>query len=330
MKRRFKALLLSVLLILLVLPIRAYAHPGRTDSNGGHTDSDTGDYHYHHGYPAHDHYDMDGDGIIDCPYDFDDQTGENRGSSGGSTNGYANQSSNYSSGNISGSSSPETPTQQLHKGENGVPSWVYWLFAGQAVVIIGLIISNSSKKDTIRIMESCQQKELEAVRKSCETKIAEKKASDEELQTIRSDIEEARKIRKALLVEQHDCLDEISLLNKEILKLRRVRCWAKAAPLDISFSKTGKPVYWKPNMKKPYGDYTVFISSKANIYHTDRICSGYHSKEAHIFDVIGHYRPCRKCADGFFAFTEVPDWYTGKETSAEEYPDSLMINWRDQ
>lgn len=59
------------------------AHPGHTDSNGGHTDSDTGDYHYHHGYAAHAHFDMDGNGTIDCPYDFDDQTGRNSGASTG-------------------------------------------------------------------------------------------------------------------------------------------------------------------------------------------------------------------------------------------------------
>ncbi len=50
------------------------AHPGRTDGNGGHTNHSTGEYHYHHGYSAHDHYDMDGDGVVDCPYEFDDRT----------------------------------------------------------------------------------------------------------------------------------------------------------------------------------------------------------------------------------------------------------------
>lgn len=52
----------------------ASAHPGRTDSNGGHTDYSTGKYHYHHGYDAHMHVDLDDDGVLDCPYDFDDQT----------------------------------------------------------------------------------------------------------------------------------------------------------------------------------------------------------------------------------------------------------------
>lgn len=52
------------------------AHPGRTDANGGHYNHSTGEYHYHHGYPAHQHI----DGV--CPYDYDDRTGWNSGSSG--------------------------------------------------------------------------------------------------------------------------------------------------------------------------------------------------------------------------------------------------------
>lgn len=59
----------------LIFPITVFAHPGRTDSAGGHTNRSTGEYHYHHGYSEHDHYDMDGDGDLDCPYDFDDKTG---------------------------------------------------------------------------------------------------------------------------------------------------------------------------------------------------------------------------------------------------------------
>lgn len=53
----------------------ASAHPGRTDANGGHYNHSTGEYHYHHGYPAHQHI----DGV--CPYDYDDRTGWNSGSS---------------------------------------------------------------------------------------------------------------------------------------------------------------------------------------------------------------------------------------------------------
>lgn len=48
--------------LLLLLPLTALAHNGRTDSNGGHHDRSTGEYHYHHGYPAHQHE----NGV--CPY----------------------------------------------------------------------------------------------------------------------------------------------------------------------------------------------------------------------------------------------------------------------
>jgi hypothetical protein len=33
----------------------ALAHSGGTDSRGGHYDRSTGEYHYHHGKPAHQH-----------------------------------------------------------------------------------------------------------------------------------------------------------------------------------------------------------------------------------------------------------------------------------
>lgn len=69
-----KRLLAFLLAFLLLLSPTVLAHSGKTDANGGHYDRSTGEYHYHHGYPAHQHYDMDGDGVADCPYDFDDQT----------------------------------------------------------------------------------------------------------------------------------------------------------------------------------------------------------------------------------------------------------------
>lgn len=73
-------MLLSSITVFL-LATKAFAHAGKTDWQGGHTDRETGDYHYHHGYPAHDHYDIDGDGKADCPYDFDDRTNHGSGSS---------------------------------------------------------------------------------------------------------------------------------------------------------------------------------------------------------------------------------------------------------
>ena len=67
---RIIALLAAFLLLVSV----SYAHPGGTDSSGGHYVGGTAEYHYHHSYEAHSHWDMDGDGDLDCPYDFKDNT----------------------------------------------------------------------------------------------------------------------------------------------------------------------------------------------------------------------------------------------------------------
>lgn len=75
----------AVVCVLISAVIAVNAHSGKTDSDGGHTDHDTGEYHYHHGYPAHDHYDIDGDGDTDCPYEFDDRTNHNTDDKGSHT-----------------------------------------------------------------------------------------------------------------------------------------------------------------------------------------------------------------------------------------------------
>lgn len=76
--------LLIAVAFCLILSVAAFAHPGGTDSSGGHRNHSTGEYHYHHGYSAHQHTDMDGDGVLDCPYKFKDKTGSSSGSSSSS------------------------------------------------------------------------------------------------------------------------------------------------------------------------------------------------------------------------------------------------------
>ena len=65
--------LLAMLCALLVLSAPALAHSGKTDGKGGHYNRSTGEYHYHHGYSAHQHP----DGV--CPYDFKDKTDHSSG-----------------------------------------------------------------------------------------------------------------------------------------------------------------------------------------------------------------------------------------------------------
>lgn len=75
------ATLFIVLLILIgACTLTVFAHSGRTDEDGGHYDSSTGEYHYHHGWPAHSH---DGG---KCPYNFEDNVDHDRNSVSSSTN----------------------------------------------------------------------------------------------------------------------------------------------------------------------------------------------------------------------------------------------------
>lgn len=82
-----KKILSFILIILMICPL-TLAHPGRTDGKGGHYNRSTGEYHYHHGYPPHDHE----NGI--CPYDYDDNTNSNSLTSNSSTNKIANSTVN--------------------------------------------------------------------------------------------------------------------------------------------------------------------------------------------------------------------------------------------
>lgn len=70
LQKKCIAALVCTLLCCLLLPLTVFAHPGRTDSQGGHYDHQNGGYHYHHGYPAHDH-----PGGV-CPYETDVQAVE--------------------------------------------------------------------------------------------------------------------------------------------------------------------------------------------------------------------------------------------------------------
>ena len=67
---KIKFIVLIIFIISLLTTVITYGHPGRTDSNGGHTNHSTGEYHYHHGYSAHQHP----NGV--CPYEFNDAISE--------------------------------------------------------------------------------------------------------------------------------------------------------------------------------------------------------------------------------------------------------------
>ena len=88
-----------VIALVSVLASISVLHSGGTDGSGGHYNRSTGEYHYHHGYSAHSHYDMNGDGVDDCPYSFKDSTSnKSSASKSKSTNSSSKSSSNKKHG----------------------------------------------------------------------------------------------------------------------------------------------------------------------------------------------------------------------------------------
>lgn len=92
---KMRAMRLPIVVVLFAaalafaLSTTVFAHPGRTDSSGGHYDRETGEYHYHHGFEAHQH--VNGE----CPFDFVDLTGQNSGGDGGTRTSGSGTGGNY-------------------------------------------------------------------------------------------------------------------------------------------------------------------------------------------------------------------------------------------
>lgn len=153
--KKYIILLAAVVLAIASLLSPASAHPGRTDSNGGHTDHATGEYHYHHGYPAHDHYDMDGDGRPDCPYHFEDKT--NYGSSSNSNSSTPEDTTPHTTPN-SGSTAYPNSTQRKQQEKRDLFDIVFSLgYFCCALFVTGLfVIAWLLKKKRKNLLDTCR------------------------------------------------------------------------------------------------------------------------------------------------------------------------------
>ena len=127
---------LFVFALCLCLLVVVSAHPGRTDSQGGHYVSGTGEYHYHHGYSAHEHYDKDGDGVLDCPYTFS-----------GKPNSSGNHSGSYTIKNKSPSDKAESSKDDTEPVKNDTPKdsddyiWLWVIICCITVYGVPLLIN---------------------------------------------------------------------------------------------------------------------------------------------------------------------------------------------
>lgn len=328
---------LILLIMIAVLPIQVFAHPGQTDSNGGHYDHGSGEYHYHHGYEAHRHYDMDGDGDVDCPYNFHDQTGIN---SGGDSDGSSTDRSYYSSDATTNSTSDSTVHTEI-KEKKKMPPWGIWTILALSALSIILYFVIRSKNSQISIKDASIE-EFKSALKDRNTEISRLTELEKRwrISAHEAEAEADRATKRAAgLVQIRD--KEIAIIKEEAQSLREhndkllkmipfQRTEPKKAnyepieiPDDIYFVRGTIPVKGKVTEDQPFGDFTVFVAHKGQKYHTDRFCStSYFSvmKPAHVYDVIGTRSACHKCALWHPCGHQrtPPEWYIKVNALAKE------------
>lgn len=325
MRKKLPALALACFLI-FVAPLSVSAHKGRTDSNGGHTNHSTGEYHYHHGYPAHQHSDMDGDGILDCPYDFDDQTN------------HKSSSSSTPKESTPATEATKSASNSNSKKEGNTLSMVGWVIS----FILGIaLFASLSHNDTesrrsqeiihgYDIAAKLQQDEYESEKDKLNRKVSYLASKVDEYKSLTNDLQsklnecesELSHIKSISLCDNNESPDDKNLAlslqleqkNSVIqqmsddLKICKIIC---RIPKSVSFHPNGMPIFHNPDTSKPYGDWTVYINQKSGIYHLDYFCSPYSSECSHLFNVLGtDIRPCKKCASGRIHLSGIPLWYT--------------------
>lgn len=310
---------IAVALVALIYVVPVLAHSGRTDSQGGHYDSETGEYHFHHGYPAHQHYDIDGDGKPDCPYDFVDKTGSRSGSSSGSSAKAAKDS---------GAKAQTTQAAAELEDREGITSAIVgWCTAGVATLAAFALWrkgeaegkAHNEAMDGLRKTLRQETSKVEAQAKLIDTFGQREREQQAEILALKQENtakqEEADKAKREL-ARQHTELLALKRDNatKQAEADRANRELARQEgriPRDIAFAPDGMPVYWRPNSERPYGSYTVYIRRDSGIYHLDPYCAGWTPEVGHLFDVMETpLRPCKRCAAGRLPVEKIPDWYT--------------------
>lgn len=296
--KRILALFLCAIFV-LACSLTVYAHPGRTDSNGGHWNRSTGEYHYHHGYSEHDHYDMDGDGDADCPYNFVDKTTTNSG----------NTSTNVKSSKT-GQNATTGSAKTVQKQGIDMEQIKGYLISCVIGLIIGFIIKGRSARKEIAALSERKQNEINKL--------------DSKLKTMRE------WIRAEVLQRQKRTLDEELQKRRELVAqyppTAKVN-FRDPHPFSLfeSFNNEKDPfslppgVYIEDNaflslgVKSdfyPYGNYTVFIRPGAEVYHTSQSCHGHNFLQPeNIMRVLETRRPCAFCGHGMPQTNRLPKWY---------------------
>lgn len=305
-----------VLVFCLLCATHSYAHPGRTDEDGGHYDRSTGEYHYHHGHPAHQHP----NGV--CPY---------------KSNSQSSSTINLNSPKNEAKTSPSSKSYILP-----VCIFVFGLLLFYARYMKKL--EDKAIKQSIQEPSQTQDKiqslEKQLTQKEDELFQAKKSLHDNtvELSNLRGEIasykvalnqanykimnmEQTKKQLEDIINRQ---LSEINTLNISLSSLTKQIATIKSesisfysmseeemklaagVPDGVSFDENSLPHYYvNPTVEK---HFTVYISYTGKRYHRICGCSGAYTP-MHLFTVSGTYTPCTRCVPFQARNYQIPLWY---------------------
>ncbi|MBO4978797.1 MAG: YHYH domain-containing protein [Clostridia bacterium] len=305
---------LFVLLGIFLLTPPANAHAGKTDASGGHYDQDSGTYHYHHGYPAHQH--IGGQ----CPYDFDDKTGQSSGSPSTATK----ETTTFTPTPIAPPSSVETlpddeafldsETSQIsesalatrpsspggysgnsgsgggYSGSHFSPSRTgsddfseafTWLFI--LAIVIGVIamiassVKNQAEAEERRAREQAQIAQAEKARMEKQKALREEQERRQREAAARAEREQEEKIR-----ELHNAYD-----GKHILHFVDI-------PKGSEMNLDGLPR--EIGAASEWGDkYTFYVTKDGTSFHTKSCYYARYGRATHALRVGTDRHPCKLC-----------------------------------
>lgn len=210
-KKLFTMSIVLGMVIFLIATV-AYSHPGKTDEYGGHYDNETGEYHYHHGYPAHEH--IDGK----CQYDFEDKTNYSSGASSSTATKkteYHVETPDPLSPEIADVNNNRSPVPSLTTNKNDI-NMTYIIICGIIALVISIYIISafvekyrSEKKNYEQLSIQLQEKYDELEKRLCSKyNLMTKKYMQDEKNKILQD----RKLLEKFLEDKKKAYPEMAKL----------------------------------------------------------------------------------------------------------------------
>lgn len=282
---------LFFVLIIFSLSVSAYAHPGRLDSNGGHYDRSTGEYHYHDGASS-------GSG-----------SGSNSDSEDYTYSVFLGPTDNYSSGSSSGSSSSSSGTGNSSYSSDSTTTEATTVAdteeAQEESIIISLIenlfVLIYFLPPTLILFFVIKKLYVKYKGKRLAKKL-KNQIKDIENRKLQLDKRSAYKLKKNIsgLRGREDKLDR---LYEKILSTNPKEYYEYFLSKNTLASLSGFPngiydfsgLLVDTESDEPYGRFTVYSAPESNKIHIVKGCNGALTTHHILYSDLSEFSFCSKC-----------------------------------